>query len=137
MQSRAVGPCERRTPLRPVLLALAVQLAITAGTTGTKLRSGRDDADLYYLYATEIQEGKVPYRDFRVEYPPLALPLFLAASLLVNDVAGFKVAFGIEMLLFNAATVWLVASWVARTRGPDRVPRALRAIPPFTCFSRG
>ena len=68
-----------------------------------------------------MREGKVPYRDFRVEYPPLALPLFLAAALASHDVAGFKVAFAVEMLIFNAATVWLVAAWVERTQGRDRV----------------
>ena len=70
--------------LRPVLVAVCVQLAITAATTAVKLRSGRDDADIYLRYATLVFEGNVPYRDFLVEYPPLALPLFLAAGLVVG-----------------------------------------------------
>lgn len=111
-----------RTPIiRPVLIAVAVQLALTAATTVVKLRAGRDDTDIYYLYATTILEGKVPYRDFRVEYPPLALPLFLAAALVSHDVASFKIAFAIEMLVFNAATVWFVAAWVERMQGPGSV----------------
>jgi hypothetical protein len=113
------------TILRPVLIAVAIQLALTAGTTAVKLRAGRDDADIYFRYASLIREGKVPYRDFRVEYPPLTLPLFLAAGLVARDIGGFKVAFAVEMLVFNAATVWLVAAWVDRTRGRDRVPTVL------------
>jgi hypothetical protein len=110
---------------RAVLIAVAVQLAITAATTAVKLDAGRDDTDIYLRYATMMREGKVPYRDYRVEYPPLALPLFLAAALVSYDVIGFKVAFAAEMLIFNAATVWLVASWVERTQGPGRVRERL------------
>ena len=107
--------------LRPVLIVVVVQVALTAATTAVKLRAGRDDTDIYFRYATLMREGKVPYRDFRVEYPPLALPLFLAAALASHDVAGFKIAFAGEMLIFNAATVWLVARWVQQTRGGDHV----------------
>jgi hypothetical protein len=115
----------RSTIKRPVLIAVSVQLLLTAATTAVKLQSGRDDTDIYYRYATLVFEGKVPYRDFRVEYPPLALPLFLAAALVSNDITGFKIAFAVEMLAFNAATVWLVAVWVERIQGRDRVPKRL------------
>ena len=111
----------RKSILRPVLLAVAAQVAITAATTAVKLRSGRDDTDIYHGYAALMREGKVPYRDFRVEYPPLSLPLFLAAGLVSYDVTSFKIAFAVEMLIFNAATVWLVAWYVERNRGPDQV----------------
>jgi hypothetical protein len=102
-----------------------VQLLFTAATTAVKLRSGRDDTDIYFRYATMICEGNIPYRDFRVEYPPLSLPLFLVASLVSREVTGFKIAFAAEMLIFNAVTVWLVATWVERTQGRGRVPARL------------
>ncbi len=35
------------------------------------------DVPLYSLYADRVADGKVPYRDFRLEYPPGALPLFV------------------------------------------------------------
>jgi hypothetical protein len=107
--------------LRPVLITVVVQLLLTAVTTAVKLRAGRDDTDIYHRYATMMLEGKVPYRDYRVEYPPLALPLFLAAALVSHEVTGFKIAFAVEMLVFNAATVWLVAAWVERTQDRGRV----------------
>src|SRR6185312_4749443 len=71
--------------IRAVLIAVAVQLAITAATTAVKLDAGRDDTDIYFRYATMMLEGKLPYRDYRVEYPPLALPLFLAAALVSRE----------------------------------------------------
>jgi hypothetical protein len=121
MTNEAVEHLLEPSILRPVLVAVAVQLALTAATTAVKLQSGRDDTDIYFRYATMIREGNVPYRDFRVEYPPLALPLFLAAGLVSHEVTGFKIAFALEMLLFNAGTVWLVADWVERTQGHERV----------------
>jgi hypothetical protein len=125
MSSLAEDPRAKTAVRRAVLIAVAVQLAITAATTVMKLRAGRDDTDIYLRYATMMREGKVPYRDYRVEYPPLALPLFLAAALVSREAAGFKIAFAVEMLVFNAATVWLVASWVERTQGPGRVRERL------------
>jgi hypothetical protein len=107
--------------LRPVLLAIAVQLLLALATSLIKLHSGSDDTDIYHRYATMALAGEVPYRDYRVEYPPLALLLFLVPRLIVRDIAGFKFAFAVEMLVFNAATVWAVASWVARRHGPARV----------------
>jgi hypothetical protein len=106
--------------VRPVLIALAIQLALTAATTLSKLRSSRDDTDIYHRYAMLILDGKTPYRDFRVEYPPLSLPLFIAAGVVSRELAGFKVAFGLEMLAFNAATVWLVADRVEQAGGNVR-----------------
>jgi hypothetical protein len=67
----------------------------------------------------------VPYRDFAVEYPPLALPLFLAPRLVAGGLSGYKLAFAAEMLAFHAATVVLVAAWVGRREGPERVAGAL------------
>jgi hypothetical protein len=38
------------------------------------------DTPLYHVYGQRIVDGGVPYRDFRVVYPPAALPTFVAAS---------------------------------------------------------
>jgi hypothetical protein len=124
----------RPAVLRAVSIAVAVQLLFTAATTAVKLRSGGDDPDIYFRYATMIREGKVPYRDFRVEYPPFSLPLFLAALLVSREVTGFKIAFAAEMLIFNAVAVWLVAAWVERTQGRERVRLRLALYTLFYLF---
>src|SRR5262249_18023581 len=110
-----------RSILWPVLVTIAVQLLLALATALIKLRSGSDDTDIYYHYATMAMVGEVPYRDYRVEYPPLSLVLFLVPRLIASDIASFKFAFAIEMLVFNAATVWAVAAWVERKHGPARV----------------
>jgi hypothetical protein len=38
------------------------------------------DTPLYQFYGQQMVDGQVPYRDFRVVYPPAALPAFVAAS---------------------------------------------------------
>ncbi|MDQ2980839.1 MAG: glycosyltransferase 87 family protein [Actinomycetota bacterium] len=39
------------------------------------------DTPVYQQYGDLMAEGKVPYRDFELEYPPAALPVFLLPSL--------------------------------------------------------
>jgi Glycosyltransferase family 87 len=39
------------------------------------------DTPVYEEYGKAMVDGKVPYRDFDVEYPPLALPVFLIPAL--------------------------------------------------------
>src|SRR5438093_4368621 len=43
------------------------------------------DTPLYQRYGDAILAGKVPYRDFRLEYPPGALPAFVLPSLGPSD----------------------------------------------------
>ncbi len=107
------------------LAAAAIHFPLVLLTSAGKLWSGYDDRDIYFQYATLALEGKIPYRDFTVEYPPLALPLFLAPRLLTRDVATFKTALAAEMLLFHAVTVLLAASVVERRQGLEKVPSRL------------
>lgn len=119
------GKTRASTLFRPVLVAVMVQLLLTTATTAAKLRSGREDTDLYLRYATRTLDGEVPYRDFRIEYPPMALPLFVVPALIAREEVGFKVAFGVEMLAFNAATVAMLAAWVRMRSGSRQVRTAL------------
>ena len=112
---------DRKTLARSVIVFVAVQVFLAMAVSSIKLRTGAEDTDAYCKYARMTLEGYVPYRDFRIEYPPLALPLFLAPGLISLGVNGYRIAFAVEMLLFNAATVWLVADWVERRQGLGRV----------------
>jgi len=48
---------------------------------GTLARGQIEDTGLYEQYGDEIVHGSVPYRDFHLEYPPGALPVFILPSL--------------------------------------------------------
>lgn len=43
------------------------------------------DTPVYREYGEAVLDGEVPYRDFDVEYPPLALPVFIAPALASED----------------------------------------------------
>jgi uncharacterized membrane protein len=67
---------------------------------------------LYQGFASAVFDGRVPYRDFFMEYPPGALAVFLPA-----DVAGahhYNAAFKALMALLGAATIVVVALLLVR-----------------------
>jgi hypothetical protein len=71
----------------------------------------------YYDYASQALAGKIPYRDFVFEYPILSFPLFLVPRLLVSDFQSYRVAFVVEMYLFDLAAIVLIA-WHDAMRHP-------------------
>jgi hypothetical protein len=65
------------------------------------------DTPLYQDYGEKIVDGKVPYRDFPVEYPPAALPVFVLPTLADDDDYGS--AFEVVMWACAVATIVLLA----------------------------
>jgi hypothetical protein len=116
-------------PGRAALVALAAQAAVGLATLATRPQSPIDDTYIYHYYASLALSGRVPYRDFAVEYPPLALPAIVAPALVARDLQTYRLVFGFEMILCQAATAWLAASWAGR-RG-----RSMRALAWFTLFA--
>jgi uncharacterized membrane protein len=71
------------------------------------------DTRIYIKYGNRIAAGEVPYRDFRVEYPPGALPIF-AAPAVGHAPSSFDSYRGLfETLMFVAAALGLIALWQA------------------------
>jgi hypothetical protein len=72
------------------------------------------DTPVYQRYGNAIADGKIPYRDFKVEYPPGALPVFalpgLAEPGLNQQVStGFRRSFETSMWLCGAAALAAMA----------------------------
>ena len=72
------------------------------------------DTPVYQRYGNAIADGKVPYRDFEVEYPPGALPVFALPGLAEpgrdqNVSTGFRRSFESLMLLCGAAALAALA----------------------------
>lgn len=59
-------------------------------------------------------EWRVPYRDFSVEYPPLAWAAILPPAFLANSLGGYRLAFGLWMAILTFSTVML--AWRLRRR---------------------
>jgi hypothetical protein len=100
----------------------------------------------FYKYAGEFAAGKLPYRDFSVEYPPLAMVLLLAPALALLPFSAiaprpdpafvasptalpapdpqrysvYGLSFGIEMLLIDLLTLVLVRAVARRLIPGDR-----------------
>lgn len=106
-----------------ILIAVLVHAAIFAATDAG-LRAANDalksfgPADLgsvaythryYYGFASQALSGRVPYRDFVFEYPVLAFPLFFIPHLLTSDFESYRLAFVVEMFLFDVAAIVLIA----------------------------
>lgn len=83
-------PAERARA--PLALALGLALFIGAWTAlhhGVFRRDQVIDTPVYQRYGDAIARGQVPYRDFGLEYPPAALPVFALPALGQNRAEQF------------------------------------------------
>jgi hypothetical protein len=113
------GPPVLRDPLRGVLIGLA-SVAAWALVRYLQLKyagSGMGyDVGLYQSYARSWASGSAPYVDFHPEYPPGALPIFLAPIFWTAD---YATGFAMEMAFFDLTACLIVVAW-ARRLFPDR-----------------
>jgi uncharacterized membrane protein len=83
------------------------------------------DTPVYQRYGNAIADGKVPYRDFAVEYPPGALPVFALPGLAEpghdQDVtAGFRRTFETFMWICGAIALCAMEFVLRMLRRPRR-----------------
>jgi len=96
-----------------------VQVAIASGGFG-------NDVMEYFGYARGWAEGRAPYVDFNVEYPPGALILFLV-PLLVGGRARYIKSFVGEMAVFDLLALLLVMALARRIAPESRRRPAIAA----------
>jgi uncharacterized membrane protein len=101
---------------RTWFLALAAAVAaLAAGLFIAELQGDAviSDTPVYRTYGERIANGDVPYRDFRVEYPPGALAPFVVPALVSSSPHGFDATFETLMVVaLIAAAVLIVLSLV-------------------------
>src|SRR5439155_20105493 len=119
--------------LQPELRVVAATIAALALFIGSWIalhhgwlaRGQIVDTPVYEKYGDAMLRGDVPYRDFTVEYPPGALPVFVAPALGNEGEPGaFKRSFELLMAVCGGALVIALAFALA----------ALGA-PPLRCFA--
>jgi len=87
------------------------------------------DTPVYEKYGSAMDAGKMPYRDFALEYPPGALPVFLIPAVGDAGQETFRVRFEALMALFGEAMVVCVAfALIALGAGRARVLGALGLV---------
>ncbi len=120
---RLVGYWAVAAALQSVVAYVAVCFPNVFGFPGG---AAFNDLDSYFRWAQSILAGRVPYRDFVVEYPPLALPFFVAPALVSGRFfRAYTLMFAIEMIVVNALLLWLVAREIKRVEGIGRVASGL------------
>lgn len=104
-----------------VVLAL-LSAAVWHGDPGD--RQTTTEAYVYFDFADRVARGAVPYRDVTVEYPPGALPIFLAPLWLLGDTSGatwdeaatnnaarrYEAALAVLLAVVLAATILVTAA---------------------------
>jgi hypothetical protein len=118
------------------LLALQaiVQAAIVLLTRPVVFNRHLMDLTVYFRYSLDLLRGQVPYRDFAMEYPPLALLPFTLPRLVVF---GQDLSFETYVRLFlleNVVFSTLVGLALAWTLAPWRPRRAVPALAIYTLF---
>ena len=84
------------------------------------------DTPVYESYGSAIDSGQVPYRDFALEYPPGALPVFALPALGGAHGDTFRRRFEFQMaFLGEAIVICLAIALVALGAGRRRVLAAL------------
>lgn len=74
---------------------------------------------LYFEYASKVFAGHVPYRDFAVEYPPLAVAFFALPRLFGQSFANYYAAWQVQIVICDLIALATLAA-VARRAGEDQ-----------------
>jgi hypothetical protein len=98
-------------------LAVSLLLAAILSTGAWYRIDDVSDVALYLDYGRRLLGGERPYLDFDVEYPPLALPLFVPPALLPGYWLAAR-AFNLELWLLLAGAALCTVAAAAR-RWPD------------------
>ena len=97
------------------LVHAAILLVLFRSSLYESTSLGRDVA-VFFDYATKIVQGGLPYYEFTVEYPPLALAFFTMPRLVAPNLGAYQFAFAVEILLFDLLGLFLI-SLLARRLG--------------------
>jgi hypothetical protein len=144
MNCRHIRPFYAAAP--NVVAAAFVAVALFVGTwtllhVGFYRHTQIIDTPVYQRYGNEIAHGKVPYRDFELEYPPGALPTFALPGLVSHgghdqDVKpGFRRTFETLMWMFGAIALLAMAVVLRVTGGAVWTPLLFAALAPLALGS--
>ena len=117
----------RRTSTWPATAAAAVLLGVSFYALVAWLEQGQlSDVPVYVHYSELVRGGAVPYRDFRFEYPPAALPAMLLPGYMSWS---YATSFAVLMGVCGAGCIAAGASALrAAGAGTERIWVALLAL---------
>ena len=121
-------------PRLEALVASAVFVAVAVAVTVAWELSGDaiTDIPLYQTYGERIAEGLVPYRDFRFEYPPLALPALVLPALVTGSLEAYRAVFVAELAIVGALAVLFLGEALRRLAGTGSTVADRSGSSPFS-----
>src|SRR5215212_4327083 len=132
---------ENPRPDRTYALAAFAAVAVFVGTwtllhVGLYKRNQIIDTPVYQRYGNEIAHGEIPYRDFDLEYPPGALPMFALPGLAdpghdQNVRPAFRRTFETLMWMCGAVALLAMAVTLRRLRASPWAPLLFAALAPL------
>jgi uncharacterized membrane protein len=100
-----------------IIATQAVILLIICLLTLRKML-GTHDLNLYYRSSLYLLQGKLPYRDFDLEYPPFALVAFIIPRIftlgLTNNSYIYVFLFGLENIFFSIINAALLLNIISQ-----------------------
>jgi len=90
-----------------IIHALILLLLFNSGIYHNSSLTG--DVAEFFKYSSKIVHGSLPYRDFAVEYPPLALVCFTIPRLVASTLSAYHWAFSVEILVFDLIALFLLS----------------------------
>jgi uncharacterized membrane protein len=95
-----------RGDVAALVVAAAVFVSLCAALANVwQANPAITDVPVYERYGNAIEQGYVPYRDFRLEYPPGTLPAFAVPALLTSGSRSYARAFALEMVLLGLTAI--------------------------------
>lgn len=79
-----------------------------------------DSRSLFHFFADQMAEGRFPYRDFSIEYPPVSLLFFLIPRLFASSESGYHIAFAAQTLLLDLLGLVMLRSLARRLGYSER-----------------
>src|SRR4051795_7617287 len=133
MNARLASWSQPASPLRAVVAAAVAMIVFGAAWgllhRGFYTHSEIVDTPVYQNYGDAMVDGKVPYRDFGLEYPPAALPVFVVPSLLRSpkgDLDAYQDRFELLMVVGGElAVLFVLSALFSLGAGPRRLTLAL------------
>ena len=93
-----------------VIVTIHALILILIFNSGIYNTEGNPDINRYFNYSVSIAHGQLPYRDFTVEYPPLALAFFTLPHLFAPTLQMYQYVFAVQILFFDLLGLFLISA---------------------------
>ena len=69
---------------------------------------------VFFDYASRVFNGELPYQDFSIEYPPIALLVMTVPRLITADPLHYQIAFASQILIFDLIGLLILTDMAKR-----------------------